>query len=81
MSIKSRVEKLEQSNGSKEEVIIVIDTIDQPELLNPEIMEKKQADYEKKYTKEDIVFIIIEEKDMSKGQVDFDDNDYLSCQG
>jgi len=69
---KTRLEEVEKK-ASLERINIVIDTTDHPELLDPEIMAKKQAEHKSKHPGKDILFLILERKEMSKKNIDIEE--------
>jgi len=59
---KTRLEEVEET-ASPEQLIIALNTADNPELLDDEIMAKKQAEYKSENPDKDIVFIIVKRDD------------------
>ena len=63
----ARVLKLEQSIGKDREIIVLRPDV-HPELKDDDVMEAKKAEWVKKFPAKEVVFIILERKDRSKGK-------------
>jgi len=69
---KTRLEEVEET-ASPERLIIVLSTIDHPELLDPAVMEKKEAEYESKHPDKEIVFLVLKREEMNLKNIDIDE--------
>jgi len=61
---KTRLEEVEET-ASPEQLIIALNTADNPELLDDEIMAKTQAEHENKNPDKEVVFIIVKYEEMN----------------